>query len=145
MKSVETTDHEDTVYVGRLGVYSVDRSKDSTIWVTPSINGAQLRMELDTGSAVSIISKGDYQRLLPHLKLHATHVKLQTYTGEKVTPVGLLHVNIEYRGQQHHGQLYVVERGGPALFGRDWRTHISWTGRIFWQCLRNTMLTLRLS
>ena len=29
-----------------------------------------------------------------------------------------------YQGQQFCGELYVVDRGGPALLGRDWLTHV---------------------
>ncbi|XP_038069806.1 uncharacterized protein K02A2.6-like [Patiria miniata] len=124
MKSVEeASSDDDMTYVGRLGVNNLDHRKDSTIWLTPSINGTNIRMELDTGSAVSVISKADYQRHFANSKLESTPVKLQTYTGEKVSPVGCLQVDICYQEQRHTGLLYVVQRGGPALFGRDWLAH----------------------
>ena len=123
MKSVEETNSDDDfTYVGQR-VNNLDQRKDSTIWLKPIINGTNVRMELDTGSAVSIISKADYQRHFAHLKLQSTPVKLQTYTGENISPVGCLQVDICYQEQQHSGLLYVVQCGGPALFGRDWLTH----------------------
>ena len=41
---------------------SVDRktSNSDIIWITPRVNGKPLQMELDTGSAVSVISKQNY-------------------------------------------------------------------------------------
>ena len=128
MKLMETTENDDddddsTVFVGRFAINKLYQKKDNTIWVTLSINGTPLRMELDTGSAVSIISKGDYLQKFSNLELHSTQVKLKTYT-EKITPVGLLRVSIEYQGQQFGGELYVIDRGGSALFGRDWLTHL---------------------
>ena len=83
MKSVEMTEnYEDasSMFVGRLAINKLDQNKDSTIWVTLSINGTPLRMELDTGSAVSIISKGDYLHKFSKLELHPTRMQLQTYT-----------------------------------------------------------------
>ena len=131
MKLMETTENDDddddsTVFVGRFAINKLYQKKDNTIWVTLSINGTPLRMELDTGSAVSIISKGDYLQKFSNLELHSTQVKLKTYTGGKITPVGLLRVSIvtTYQGQQFGGELYVIDRGGSALFGRDWLTHL---------------------
>ena len=37
------------------------------IWVTPQVSGVNLKMELDTGSALSVISNADYKRLFPDL------------------------------------------------------------------------------
>ena len=79
MKSVEMTENNDdasSMFVGRLAINKLDQNKDSTIWVTLSINGTPLRMELDTGSAVSIISKGDYLHKFSKLELHPTRMKL---------------------------------------------------------------------
>ena len=33
-------------------------------------------------------------------------------------------MSIAHQGQQFCGELYVVDRGGPALLGRDWLTHV---------------------
>lgn len=45
-------------------------------------------MELDTGSALSIIFFKDYKEFPPKLK--RTAVRLKTYTGERITPLGKL-------------------------------------------------------
>ncbi|KAI5624616.1 hypothetical protein C0J50_15842 [Silurus asotus] len=77
-------------------------------------------MELDTGSALSVISAADYQRLFSKIPLQNTSVILKTYTGEKVSPKGKLQVIVKYKGHQQQLYLYVLENGGPALFGREW-------------------------
>jgi hypothetical protein len=42
---------------------------EKVIWVTPTVNGKILKMELDTGSGVSVISKEDWFRLWPSAEL----------------------------------------------------------------------------
>ena len=58
------------------------------------------------------------------MTLLQTKVKLQTYTGEKVSPAGVIEVNVTYNKQHHTGKIYIVEGGGPPLLDRDWLAHI---------------------
>ena len=45
---------------------------------------------------------------------------MKTYTGENITPVGVLKVNVDYHNQRELLDLYVVKSKGPVLMGRDW-------------------------
>lgn len=56
-------------------------------------------MELDTGSAVSIILFDLYQQRFNRLSLHKTGLSLNTYTGENIVPVGILKVLVDYQTQ----------------------------------------------
>ena len=96
--------------------------------VQPTINGTPMKMELDTGSALTIIPDRLYQRHLSEQPLAPTSVILRTYSGERIKPLGAIHVEVEYNGQHHEGKAVVVKTDGPALFGRDWLQHI----RIDW-------------
>lgn len=108
-----------------LELYSTeDDDSSSVIWLKPKVNGVPLKMELDTGSALSIISFKDYNENFPKLKLKHTNVKLRTYTGERVTPLGKLKVNVKYENQRCNLELYVLRDGGVPLFGRQWLRHI---------------------
>ena len=114
-------DHSDSEFdlqVAHLGIHAVNSNE--AIWVTPTVNGEPLEMELDTGSAVTVISKEHYMKNFEYLKLNVTHIRLQTYTGEKIIPLGILDVTVEINKQKKELQLYVIERGGAPLFGRDW-------------------------
>lgn len=104
-------------------MFRVDDSS-SVIWLKPKVNGVPLKMELDTGSALSIISFKDYNENFPKLKLKHTNVKLRTCTGERVTPLGKLKVNVKYENQRCNLELYVLRDGGVPLFGRQWLRHI---------------------
>ena len=64
------------------------------------IEGHHLKMEIDTGAAVSIISDATRISLshLQMLSLQPTQVKLRTYTGESIPLLGELSVNVTYGG-----------------------------------------------
>ena len=48
------------------------------------------------------------------IPLQKTELLLKPYTGEKITPVGVLEVNVEYKGQP------VFKNKGPVLMGMYW-------------------------
>lgn len=125
----------DTNGLACLKLHSVTGSEDrKIIWVSPDVSGVKLKMELDTGSALSVISYADYKRLLPNLPLLKTSVELKTYRGHKVLPKGnpsddscpytamgtfpRSPYNIEFKGTKQHWQLVTStsafnrERGG---------------------------------
>ncbi|XP_061152316.1 uncharacterized protein K02A2.6-like [Syngnathus typhle] len=107
-----------------LGLCATEENDGDVIWLTPKINGVPLKMELDTGSALSIISFNDYKKMFPDTKLSRTSVKLKTYTGEKVAPLGKLKVKVKYRNQKCNLELFVLKEGGVPLFGRRWLRQI---------------------
>ena len=76
-------------------------------------------MELDTGSAVSILPKHDYTRIFPNHPLSKTSVVLKTYSDEKIIPAGVLRVKVEHQNQKKNLDLYVVTTEGPPLFGKE--------------------------
>lgn len=88
--------------------------------MTPEIEGQELNMELDTGSALSIISYyhiKDYKDRFSKIKLRHTPLTLKTYTGEKVSPVGNLKVKVEFENTRRLLDLYVVQHDNVPLFG----------------------------
>ena len=120
-------DDDDDILIARISIHTIGRTACDTstaVFVTLHLNKTPVKMEVDTGSAITILSMADYKKYLPNEKLLQTKVKLQTYTGETVTPVGLIEVNVSYNKQHYTGKLYIVEGGGPPLLGRDWLAHI---------------------
>ena len=77
-------------------------------------------MEVDTGSAVSIISETVYKKLFQHLPLKPTHFYLKTYSGERLTLLGEIHVRVTYQTQKVQLPFVVVESDKPVLLGRNW-------------------------
>ena len=113
------------------GVYRV-----APFTVSVVVNGTPLNMEVDTGAALSLISKATYDAAWSTEsapKLQPATVSLRTYTGEPLTLVGTAMVSVEYRSQQEDLSLLVVEGSGPSLLGRDWLEKI----RLDWSALHS--------
>ena len=82
------SDDEDTVHV--LSV----RDSDG-YWVTSRLENKAVRMQVDTGTRVSMVSEAVYKEKLQHLTLRVTELKIRTYTGEAVPVLGLVDVTVE--------------------------------------------------
>ena len=120
---VDSDDGDSDDYLGSLEVNNVS-DKDHVIWVSPEVQGRVVKMELDTGSAVSVIPYKQYKEHFGHVKLAKSLVTLKTYTGQKITPKEEMNCNVKLKGQEKELTLQVVETPGPALFGRDWLSKI---------------------
>ena len=117
------------------------KQSNDIIWVDLDVDGKPLKMELDTGSAVSIISFDLYQQKFNRLPLHKTGLSLKTYTGENIMPVGVLKVPVDYQNQREVLDLYVVKNKGPVLMGRDWLRTI----RLDWCSIKSLQASLATS
>ncbi|KAL6460959.1 hypothetical protein MHYP_G00309250 [Metynnis hypsauchen] len=115
---------DDDIGLGSLDIYQVKVDRKQPIWLTPEVNGKMVKMELDTGSAVSVISQSEYEQYFKGTALKPSDIHLKTYTGERIRPVGVVPVNVKYQNQHSMLNLYVVKSHGPTLFGRDWLTQI---------------------
>lgn len=70
------------------------------------INSKTIRMDMDAGSVVSIMSQRS--RL---------HNEQKSYTGEKIAHSGVLLVTANYKNEDHHNtELYNINYYGPALW-----------------------------
>eukprot|EP00731_Ephydatia_muelleri_P013854 Em0007g1164a len=126
------------------GVYTMAQWKDGKpMYVEVMIEGQQVKMELDTGAAVSLLPYQVYQENFAHLPLDKTQVRLKTYTGEHVLPRGLIKVEVRKGTESARLPLLVVNGTGPPLFGRNWLAKIP----IDWSYIKSltcsTTVTLR--
>jgi hypothetical protein len=84
-------------------------------------------MELDTGSAVSILPYDMFLEKFRDKKLKKAITVLTKdlhYTGELIVPVGCLIVQVEYLDQSCLLSLHAVQTKGPVLnkLRLDWKT-----------------------
>ena len=112
--------------------------------VVMEINGKNVKMEIDTGAAVSIISSKTQQALFPDVTMSTASLILRSVTSEPVPLLGQLTVQVKYREYVGKHTLYVVEGNAPCLLGRDWLQKI----RLNWPSIRtmsvhNSLLTLQ--
>ena len=126
------TDVSDTE---EMRLHAVGSPTSPPIEVTLLINGKTHQFELDTGAAVTIMSQSEFQRLLPRVVLRKCAVLLKTYSGERLTVVGDVDVQVQYEQQVHALKLTVVTGSGPSLLGRDWLQYL----RPNWKEIRNVV------
>ena len=134
-KPVKTVDEEELLTVS---INTVNRS--DIISVTPKIEGKYLKMELDAGSAISVIPIRIYKKLFHHKPLSVTKTRLKTYSGQTITPAGIINVSVNYEGQEHNLDLFVLKNDSPSLFGRAWLKYIKldWNSIKFLQTGKTT-------
>ena len=87
-------------------------------------NGKPLKMEIDTGSALSVISEETRKKIFPDEPLHDSSIILKTYTSEHIRVKGQLNLSVVYEGQKQNLVLLVVEGNGTSLYGRNWIKYI---------------------
>jgi len=67
---------------------------------------------------------------IPYTKLYFF---LKTYTGENITPAGVLKVHVDYQNQRELLDPHIVKSKGPVLVGRDWLRK----GRLDWCSIKS--------
>ena len=94
-------------------------------------------MELDTGSAVSIVPVSTFNEIFPDIELLPTSMQLRTYSGDQLRALGKAKVEIECNGQRAQDDLYIVDTTGPPLFGRTWLRQL----RLDWSAIHSVRST----
>ena len=111
--------------------HKIKSSRTEPIWIHPKVNGRQLQMELDTGSALTILRVSMVHEHFD-LPLQPTSTMLKPYAGDRLRPKDVFRARV-YNGQEFEADAYVVDSDGPALFGCDWLQNIVFD----WRSLHN--------
>ena len=85
-------------------------------------------MEVDTGASLSLISEKTYLSVWidnDRPPLQPTNTCLQTYTGERISVLGSIQVEVSHNNQTKQLPLLVVKGQGPNLLGRDWMSMLT--------------------
>lgn len=92
------------------------------------IEGKVIEMEVDTRTAVSVISESDYSAKFNTVNLEPSSEILRAYSGDTIQPLGKIKVNVKLNSQTANLDLHVVPHGGTALLGRDWlgKLQLNW-------------------
>ena len=134
--AVEETSEDDDVFAlhncATAETHKIKSSRTEPIWIHPKVNGCQLQMELDTGSALTILPASMFHEHFD-LPLQQTSTMLKPYAGDRLRPKGVFRAHACYYGQEFEADAYVVDSDGPALFGRDWLQNIVFD----WRSLHN--------
>lgn len=108
---------------GGVDLFAVDSSKGDIVkpyHVYVSVNGARVKMEVDTGAAVSVISDSLYQCRFESVTLSPANCVLKTYSQESLQLIGKFTARVKCKEVTKKLELLIVKGKGPALMGRDW-------------------------
>ena len=139
VKNIYQVEDEDDNESDFFSIYQFGNTASDKIWLNKiEVDGVQIKMELDTGSSLTIMSIGDYERIFkkpPNLQKSTTI--LRTYTGEQIIPLGFWDAQVTVNGKTTTLRRWIVRRGGNPIFGRSWLREF----RLQWHQLK----TLKLS
>uniref|UniRef100_A0A8C5QU56 Retrotransposon gag domain-containing protein n=1 Tax=Leptobrachium leishanense TaxID=445787 RepID=A0A8C5QU56_9ANUR len=110
---------DDEPFVQHVVLFRVEGSTPA-IKVDVTLNGCPVSMGVGTGAAVSVISWTDFKSLGLSLYLKPTTLNLQIYSQELLRPMGYVQPLVTSGKCCKTLRLYVVRKGGPPLYGRDW-------------------------
>ncbi len=132
-------DDEETEEFGLYRIHSMRGNHTPPLIVELNLNGTPLKMEVDTGAAVSIISQETWSRVFPRTPMEKADIRLQTYSSEQLQTIGKARVQVTYNNQEEKLVLYVVKGVGPSLLGRSWLSHL----RLDWSQIAKVLAVTR--
>ena len=86
--------------------------------------GRRVQFDIDTESAVTLVSERTWKKWNLDIKLRNSRVLLRTYTGDPILVVGGAKVAVSYNQQLSTLVLCMVKGTGPSLLRHDWLRHI---------------------
>lgn len=90
-------------------------------FVTPGINGTTVRLQLDSASDWTIISKKNHERIgSPQLLKCRPDERAQSASGNFIQIRGKFHCKAQINGKTHSGLCYVAEKEDLNIFGNSW-------------------------
>ena len=102
-----------------VDIFTVDNTQSEPLFQEYLINGVPLKFQVDTGAAMSIISKNQWVKL-DSPKLASTEMIPINYDGSRIQTLGTFIANISRGNKSTTGQFIVVKSHGTyGLLGCD--------------------------
>ena len=108
--------------VNSYTLYNLGEQKAEPYVVEVLLNQKSVKMEVDTGAAMTVIGEDTFKALKkkhPQLKLNETKVRLHTYTREQVKVTGQVKMTVKYEEQEAVLPVLVIQGKSPNLIGRN--------------------------
>ena len=96
-------------------MFHITSDRVKPLYVTVSVNGNPLSMEIDTGASVSVVSRKTFETIRngeTMLELNKSTVRLQTYTGQPIEVCGTVTVSVTHN--RHSAMLPLIVTSGTA-------------------------------
>lgn len=105
-------------------VYNLSLNNYKAVSLTINIDGVKLKMEVDTGTAISCISKHTYDSYFSHRPIEECTTRLKFYDGSRIRPLGYIKPDVRYGTERRSLELFVIEGGTTSLLGRQWLSEL---------------------
>ena len=112
-----------------ISIFQVHDKQMKLFTVDPCIQGSNLMFEVNTGTAVTLISEETYREHFPNMPMHETSLQLTMYSKDQLQVLGQVTVDVSYGTQNGIYTLYVIKGTGTSLISRNWMRHI----RLDWK------------
>eukprot|EP00731_Ephydatia_muelleri_P015743 Em0009g167a len=108
------------VTIGDVFGTTANQKSVKPIIVEVQINGRPVDMELDTGSAVTILNEKTWKETLDRPKLQKSNNKLKSYSGHQIAVLGEVMAKVTVNQQTKVLTATVAGTSHNNLLGRDW-------------------------
>ncbi|XP_063915720.1 uncharacterized protein K02A2.6-like [Zophobas morio] len=88
--------------------------------ISLNISGKWIKFEIDSGSAVTVMSKLQFKKMFPNTTINSTVTKLFTFCNTEVTTEGYANVIVNHKNQQYNLNIYLTDTNKMPLLGREW-------------------------
>jgi len=99
-------------------------SKDAPWYATVQVEGQSMEFELDSGSAVTLLSERTYNALPNAPPLEPTYELFKPYTESDqchvIAPIGITNLHVTYKNKTYSLPAYIVKGDNEPLMGRQW-------------------------
>lgn len=106
-------------------MFQMSLSNYKPVRITLQVQNCLLKMEVDTGSALSCISKRVYDELFSLIELKTCSLNIKFYDGSTIQPLGFIEVIVNYKNVTKKLDLYVINKGTTNLLGRQWLAELN--------------------
>ena len=90
------------------------------LWQNLNVNNIDVRFEVDTGAAVSLMFMDDAISLFKDSQVFKTNFNLITYCGSKIKIVGFIMVKVYYNNNILELRLHLSKINHKPILGREW-------------------------
>ena len=99
-QSSEFNDEYTTFFINRTEV-----RKEAPILIRMKVDGDEVPMELDTGASISVTGKKEWEAMTgKSMQLEKTRIRLKTFGGKIIEPLGVSQVQVNYKGKKNDCQ-----------------------------------------
>ena len=105
-------------YTVSLGECRIDSVHTDSSWIrTFRVNGTEIPVKLDSGAQGNVMSVNVFKSLQHKPTVKPMKTSLIGFGGNKITPRGIVSLNIEFKDKKHSVEFFVIEQTAQTLLG----------------------------